>query len=304
MTPSNLELQVNLLGLSLAAWKERYPAGVRDGKKTMGGRFISKAQAFDMQSNPASQLNDSDAARLASEIYLYEHPEISRSPEFFFEVLAKRLSYLNYGDDSEISQFAKAYLRDYGVYPELLIDGDGFRAIAFRVGNKKRSILAFPGMVDWPNHPSRNALAVDQLEAHFPTIMAFLQDAVSVAGNKTILLGHGLGGAIAQLVAAWGVDLVDSIYLYSPAPIPTEVAQQFSMKSDYNEEPLVSIYYHTHDNIPHPVGTSILKGYTCVFRSNFNGDSRDSEKLLLLNPNTGVVKVPDVAAKYADRQNY
>lgn len=300
-----LKTQVDILGLSLAAWTERYGAGIRDGKTTYGGRFMSKDQAFMKSGNPNADLKTSDAQRLVNEIHLYEHPEVSKEPAFLKEVLAKRLAYLDYKGSEEITQYAKRHLRCFGLSPHVLVDTPDFRAIAFNLeGGMGGTVLAFPNKVDWVNHPRKHLLAVDLIEQHFGALMVFIQTAVEESSQRVVLLGHGLGGAIAQLVAVWAVEFIDSINLYSPAPIPVELAQQFASRSAANAEPLVSIYYHTHDNIPDPVGSGILQGETFVFRSSFNGDNRRSEDLLLLNPNTGVTRVYEVAKKYAQRQQY
>jgi serralysin len=130
-----------------------------------------------------------------------------------YEIAAKEIAYVF--DNPQFNQSVNDFLKTTGYQLDRFFNDSstGFQAVGLR------SVLP-------ANHDAR-AIGMNQFVANREAIAAWLNQAGQTTGQKPDVVGHSLGGAIAQIVATELMELVGEGVTFSSPGTSRSIAEQF-----------------------------------------------------------------------------
>jgi serralysin len=148
-----------------------------------------------------------------------------------YEIAAKEIAYVF--DNPQFSQTVDEFLNRTGYKLDQSFNdaGTGFQAFGLvPVSPDKPPVLFIRGtsepIDDLANHDPRG-IGWNQFDANREAIAAWLIEIAQVTQQKPDIVGHSLGGAIAQIVATELINLIGEVVTFSSPGTSHTIAQQF-----------------------------------------------------------------------------
>lgn len=218
--------------------------------------------------------------------FLAEEIAFASNKEQVDEVLAKRLAYRL--DSGREPNATKSFLEknDIEVLDVIQNKDTGFAVALLRQG--KTSFVDFVGSndaKDWQSNLTPGAeVGRDQFEANRADILKLLKEEKE-KGQNVRLLGHSLGGALAQIAVSEFPDLVDEVEVYNPAGIKASTQAKFL---EANPNIPVTIHIHEYDPVSR-AGEKLIPGKVKFYQTQQG----------FFDPHRGIITAPSPQIKEA-----
>jgi serralysin len=216
----------------------------------------------------------------------------------FYEILAKEIVYVfdNHKFDKSVDEFlhSKGYVVDQ-FFNE---SNSGFRTFGLLpIAAYQSPILVFGGTskaIDdiANNHPK--GIGFNQFLEHQDAISTWLTKVTQTTRQKSDIVGHALGGAIAQVVATELIDRVRQVVTFSSPGTSHEIATQFLQNGGAN---LTVTHYIIDGDIISLAGEAFIAGKVILhcftdraIKPFHNLDSPKKTGRLLSNPPSGLTQ--------------
>ncbi len=214
----------------------------------------------------------------------------------FYEILAKEIAYVfdNPKFDKPVDEYL--YTRGYILDRAFIKLNSGFRAFGLLpIAAHKTPILVFGGTSKAINDIANNhpkGIGFNQFVENQAEIATWLTNLISATYQKPDIVGHGLGGAISQIVATEMIDWIGEVVTFSSPGTSRELAAQFLLNGGANLN--VTHYIMDGDIISLAgeafiAGTAILQCFTdCAIKPLHNHVGKHPQiGRLLSNPPSG-----------------
>ncbi len=217
----------------------------------------------------------------------------------FYEIIAKEIAYIfdNPKFDKSVDEFlhSKGYIIDLS-FNEL--NNSGFRAFGLLpIAARQAPILVFGGtskaIDDIANNHSKG-IGFNQFFEHQDAIATWLTNVTQATHQKSDIVGHGLGGAISQVVATELIDWVGQVVTFSSPGTSYEIATQFLQNGGAN---LTVTHYIIDGDIISLAGEAFIAGKVilqcftdCAIKPFHNLDSPKKTGRLLSDPPFGLTQ--------------
>ncbi|PSB28593.1 hypothetical protein [Chlorogloea sp. CCALA 695] len=213
----------------------------------------------------------------------------------FYEILAKEIAYVF--DNPEFENPVDEFLHPRGYILDQSFDkpNTGLRAFGLLpITAQKTPILVFGGSskaIDDIRNDHPKGIGFKQFIENRHEIAAWLFDITQATRQKPNIVGHALGGAIAQIVATELIDWVGEVITFSSPGTSREIATQFVQNGGANLS--VTHYIIDGDIISLAgeafiAGTAIVQCFTeCAIKPFYNTDKPQTIGRLLSNPPLG-----------------
>ncbi len=148
-----------------------------------------------------------------------------------YEILAKEIAYVF--DSSEFEKIVNEFLHNTGYVLHQAFNAPhiGFKAFGLLPTEAGRSsILVFRGTnksIDDIAGDRTRAIGLKQFIEYQHKIAAWLFDTTQITQQKSVIVRHALGGAIAQIVATELIDWIGEVVTFSSPGTSREIAAKF-----------------------------------------------------------------------------
>ncbi len=221
-----------------------------------------------------------------------------RSQHPVYEILAKEIAYAL--DTSKFDRLINNFLHTKGyVVNQLFNDpSTGFRACGLLpIAPDKSPVLVFRGAnraIDDLVSNHSGGIGFKQFAQNQAEIAAWFDNMTQATHQKPDIVGHGIGGAISQIVAAEMSDRVGEVVTFCSPGTSRAIATQFMQNGGANLR--VTHYIIDGDIISLAgeafiAGKAILQSFTdCALKPLHNLDNHQKIGRLLSNPPIGLVQ--------------
>ncbi|KAM3091103.1 Mbeg1-like protein [Phormidesmis sp. 146-12] len=155
-----------------------------------------------------------------------------------YEILAKEIVYIidNPNFAQPVSEFLNA--TGYKLDHSLNDPSTGFQAFGFTSVSNNSPVLVFRGTneaLDDVANSDSNGIGFGQFVANRDAIAVWLTRTAQTTQKKPDIIGHSLGGAIAQVTATELIDLIGEVVTFSSPGTSRAIADQFLQKGGENK---------------------------------------------------------------------
>ncbi|NJR49812.1 MAG: DUF2974 domain-containing protein [Leptolyngbyaceae cyanobacterium CSU_1_3] len=212
-----------------------------------------------------------------------------------YEILAKEMAYIfgNREFDQPVNEFLKT--TGYTLNQSFNDPNTGFQAFGLiSNASNKPPVLAFRGTSEAIDDIANNDLkgiGFSQFAANRNVIAAWLTNTAQATHCKPDLVGHSLGGAIAQIAATKLIDSIGEVVTFSSPGTSRAIAAQFLQNGGMHKT--VTHYIVDGDIVSLAgeafiAGKAILQSFTdCVINPLYNLDKHQKIGRLLSTPPAG-----------------
>jgi hypothetical protein len=241
----------------------RYPSGAVVDGKPVGGQFMPKDSPFSREEVDQKPASDRLVEKNKNDL-LAEEIAFASTKEQVHEVLARRLAYTI--DEERLPKATNAFLKKHKIKHLGTIRNKetGFSAVLLQQG--KTSFVDFVGtnprsLKDLKSDAGPE-IGRDQFEANRSDILEFIKKEKE-RGQKVTLIGHSLGGALAQITASEFPFIVDEVEVYNPPGITVSTQKKFI---ESNRNIPVTIHIHGRDPVSR-AGKKLIPGQIKYYKT-------------------------------------
>lgn len=214
-----------------------------------------------------------------------------------YEILAKEIAYVF--DNPELEKTVNEFLHTTGYVLHRAFNAPhiGFRAFGLLPIVAGTPILVLGGTnkaIDDIAGDRTRALGLKQFIEYQYEIAAWLLDTTQITQQKSVIVGHALGGAIAQIVATELIDWIGEVVTFSSPGTSREIADKFLQHGGAS---LPVTHYIIDGDIISLAGEAFIAGKVVVqcfsdraLNPLHNLDARQKVWRLLSNPPLGLTQ--------------
>ncbi|KJH69816.1 lipase family protein, partial [Aliterella atlantica] len=215
-----------------------------------------------------------------------------------YEILAKEIAYIF--DNPEFNKPVNEFFSNIGYVLDRVFSAPDIEFRAFGLlpsGGERSPILVLRGTnkaIDDIARDCRKAIGLSHFVKYQNELATWLIHAAQITHQKVVVIGHCLGGAIAQIVATELLDWIEEVVTFSSPGTSRDIAAKFIQHGGAN---LDVTHYIIDGDIISLAGEAFIAGKVIVqcFRDRFlnplhNIDARQPFWRLLSNPPFGLAQ--------------